>query len=282
MSLKTMKKEDLELMNNKDITYLILEERKRTLNTADLFKKIIKLLDLPESTFENKIADYYTALSTDKRFILLENGTTVEDAIYKMTGNGTVETKSKTINANYELNNYNSAMKGYLDNWYKKNLTGYTSFLDGTSVYCNDRSIRELGGWNPTNSPSLTTTLQFYQYSANRDLNCVNETDRFAVTNNKAELTYPIGLLTEPERNLMTANFAKTGQYYWGASPVNFDVNYAFVRYVNTAGGNSSGDVDRSNGARGVVSLRPGTKLEKGTGTYNDPYIVGPIVVRTS
>lgn len=75
MSLKTMKKEDLELMNNKDITYLILEERKRTLNTADLFKKIIKLLDLPESTFENKIADYYTALSTDKRFILLENGT---------------------------------------------------------------------------------------------------------------------------------------------------------------------------------------------------------------
>ena len=75
MSLKSMKKEDLELMNNKDITYLILEERKRTLNTADLFKKIIKLLDLPESTFENKIADYYTALSTDKRFILLENGT---------------------------------------------------------------------------------------------------------------------------------------------------------------------------------------------------------------
>ena len=74
MSLKTMKKEDLELMNNKDITYLILEERKRTLNTADLFKKIIKLLDLPESTFENKIADYYTALSTDKRFILLDNG----------------------------------------------------------------------------------------------------------------------------------------------------------------------------------------------------------------
>lgn len=75
MSLKELKKEDLELMNNKDITYLILEGRKTTLNTADLFKKIIKLLDLPESTFEEKIADYYTALSTDKRFILLSNGT---------------------------------------------------------------------------------------------------------------------------------------------------------------------------------------------------------------
>ena len=75
MSLKDMKKEDLELLNNKDITYLILEGRKTTLNTADLFKRIIKLLELPESTFEEKIADYYTALSTDKRFILLSNGT---------------------------------------------------------------------------------------------------------------------------------------------------------------------------------------------------------------
>ena len=61
-------------MSNKDIAYLILEESKRKLNTADIFKKIIKLLELPESTFEKKIADFYTALSTDKRFILLDNG----------------------------------------------------------------------------------------------------------------------------------------------------------------------------------------------------------------
>jgi len=74
MSLKTMKKEDLELLSNKDIAMMILDEGKKKMNTADLFKKIIKLLELPESTFENKIADFYTALSTDKRFILLDNG----------------------------------------------------------------------------------------------------------------------------------------------------------------------------------------------------------------
>lgn len=74
MSLKKMKKEDLELLSNKDIAKLILEESNKTINTADLFKKIIKLLELPESTFELKIADFYTALSTDKRFILLDNG----------------------------------------------------------------------------------------------------------------------------------------------------------------------------------------------------------------
>lgn len=74
MTVDKMKKEDLELLSNKDITNLILEESKKPLNTADLFKKIIKLLELPDSVFETKIGDYYTALSTDKRFILLEDG----------------------------------------------------------------------------------------------------------------------------------------------------------------------------------------------------------------
>lgn len=73
MALK-MKKEELEQLSNKDIAELIIENSKRTLNTADLFKKIIKLLELPESTFEAKIADFYTTLATDKRFILLDNG----------------------------------------------------------------------------------------------------------------------------------------------------------------------------------------------------------------
>ena len=74
MSLSKMSKEDLELLSNKDITNLILEESKKPINTADLFKKIIKLLELPDSVFETKIGDYYTALSTDKRFILLDDG----------------------------------------------------------------------------------------------------------------------------------------------------------------------------------------------------------------
>lgn len=74
MSIKKMTKEELELLSNKDITNLILEESKKPMNTADLFKKIIKLLELPDSIFEAKIADYYTALATDKRFILLSDG----------------------------------------------------------------------------------------------------------------------------------------------------------------------------------------------------------------
>ncbi len=75
MELNNMKKEDLELLSHKDITNLILMETKKPLNTASLFQKIVSLLELPDSYFETKIADYYTALTTDKRFILLEDGT---------------------------------------------------------------------------------------------------------------------------------------------------------------------------------------------------------------
>ena len=75
MSINKMSKEQLELLSNKDITNMILEESKKPMNTADLFKKIIQLLELPETHFETKIGDYYTSLSTDKRFVLLEDGT---------------------------------------------------------------------------------------------------------------------------------------------------------------------------------------------------------------
>lgn len=74
MSIKKLKKDELELLSNKDITNILLEEKGKQ-NTAKLFKKIIELLELPEDTFDKKIGDYYTALSTDKRFILLEDGT---------------------------------------------------------------------------------------------------------------------------------------------------------------------------------------------------------------
>ena len=73
MDLKKMSKDELELLSYKDITNLILEE-KGMQTTPDLFKKIIELLELPSSTFDNKIGDYYTSLTTDKRFILLDGG----------------------------------------------------------------------------------------------------------------------------------------------------------------------------------------------------------------
>ena len=70
--MKKLKKEELENMSYKDITNIILENSKEGLNTLDLFTKIIELLELPKSTIDNKIADYYTSLTTDKRFVLID------------------------------------------------------------------------------------------------------------------------------------------------------------------------------------------------------------------
>jgi len=71
MKIDKMKKEDLELLSYKDITMLILEESS-AMNTLDLFTKIVNLLGLPKSTIDKKIGDYYTTLTTDKNFLLID------------------------------------------------------------------------------------------------------------------------------------------------------------------------------------------------------------------
>ena len=70
--MKNLKKEDVLGLSYKDITNLILEKEKKGINTLDLFTRIVNLLELPSSTVENKIGDYYTSLTTDKRFILVD------------------------------------------------------------------------------------------------------------------------------------------------------------------------------------------------------------------
>ena len=74
MELKKMSKEEIELMSYTDLTYLLLKENKKAMNTADLFKKICGLLELGDDDFSSKIGDYYTSLTIDKRFYMLEGG----------------------------------------------------------------------------------------------------------------------------------------------------------------------------------------------------------------
>jgi len=74
MKLSKMKKEDLELLSYTTIAKLYLEENKTTLNTADLFKEICKLLELSERVYQDKIADFFQSLTTSKEFVLLDDG----------------------------------------------------------------------------------------------------------------------------------------------------------------------------------------------------------------
>lgn len=74
--MKTTKltSEQLETMSYADVANLVLSENGKMMNIQDLFMKVISLMELPESYFESKIADFFGLLSTDKRFIMLEKG----------------------------------------------------------------------------------------------------------------------------------------------------------------------------------------------------------------
>ena len=72
MKLNEMKKEELEVLSYTDLTEMILRENKKAMNTPSIFKKICELLGLSDEEYQSKIGDYYTSLTTDKRFILLD------------------------------------------------------------------------------------------------------------------------------------------------------------------------------------------------------------------
>ena len=73
MSIRKKEISELELMSYSDIAYEILKEDKKVYNTPNLFKEVCNLLNLSEEEFQDKIGDFFTALSTDKRFILIDS-----------------------------------------------------------------------------------------------------------------------------------------------------------------------------------------------------------------
>lgn len=74
MKLSDIPKEELEAMNYDDIAFAILNEEKKQMKINILFKKVCNALELSEQEYEAKIADFFELLTTDKRFIMLEDG----------------------------------------------------------------------------------------------------------------------------------------------------------------------------------------------------------------
>ncbi|MBR1679084.1 MAG: DNA-directed RNA polymerase subunit delta [Bacilli bacterium] len=74
MKLKDIPKSELELMGYDDIAYVILSESKKKLKINELFKKICDALEMSEEEYQEHLADFFDILSTDKKFVMLENG----------------------------------------------------------------------------------------------------------------------------------------------------------------------------------------------------------------
>ncbi|MEG0826354.1 MAG: DNA-directed RNA polymerase subunit delta [Bacilli bacterium] len=73
MKLKDITKEELELFSYTDLTNMLLKEHRKAMNTPTIFKEICSLLGYSDEEYMDKIGDYYTSLTIDKRFVLLDN-----------------------------------------------------------------------------------------------------------------------------------------------------------------------------------------------------------------
>jgi len=207
---------------------------------------------------DGKVRYYYFG----NYYIELLNGDDIDTALTRML----------------EANTYDSAMKSYLENWFRNRMLAYKDYLDENTVYCNDRSIKQIGGWTNTGGigTSSTNYLTFNNYSTITDLSCTKNTDKFSVGNSNAELNYPVGLATAPEMNIIAnATLRTTGQNFWRVSPYYFYFNYAVERNVNSSGGVSNGFVSDTIGARPVVSLKSSIEYMSGDGSYTNPYVIG-------
>ena len=87
MNLKDMTKEEIEALSYTDLTCILLTENKKPMSTAEIFKKICEILGYSDAEYSEKIGDYYTSLTIDKRFVLLD------DAKWDLIKNHEVELK---------------------------------------------------------------------------------------------------------------------------------------------------------------------------------------------
>lgn len=192
--------------------------------------------------------------------IKLNNGENISGALVNMFNSSATNSKDSII-------------KQLVESWYAHSLSSYTSYLADT-VYCNDRSIKSLGGFNPSGG-SLYSPLTF-NGTSNTSLLCSNEADRFSVSNSVAPLKYPIGLLSGAEANLLGNNKVRaSGSKYWLMSPSSL-TGTSIGQFVVEATGtlNSAVSINSSNYIRPVITLKGSLTLVSGDGSVTSPYVV--------
>ena len=171
-----------------------------------------------------------------------------------------------------DVNKTDSAMKSYIDAWYENNLMEYSSKLEN-AIYCNNRSVKDLGGWNQ-NGGNFRDNLLFANSSPKYDLSCNNITDQFSLNNDKAKLKYSISLISNEEFINIDDSGLLGNDWYWTLSPNSFQGDGAYNRGVNYGSVNGLEMVSDANSVRPAISLKNDTYIKEGTGLETDPWII--------
>ena len=195
---------------------------------------------------------------------------------------------------NNRLNTNDSTIKKTIDTWYKDNLVNYTKYLSTTAVYCNDR---ELGSGTYSATGDKFYYVGYTRLGANKNpsYNCTNEYDAFSVNNTKAQLTYPIALMTADEisyaggvwiKNAATWYYLnskgnvsiKNGQNeWWLLSAASWDTDKSSVVFKISSAQDRKAQfgaqsVQYKLHVRPVISLKSDVLHKSGDGSATNPY----------
>ena len=201
--------------------------------------------------------------SSNKSYLELSNGVDIEQALINMLSADNV-------------NKSNSLIKSLIDTWYQNNMTAYTSKLEDV-VFCNKRKIEKLANFNPNGGTLSTSEVEILDVNNGvaTNLYCENITDQFSLYNPKAQLTYPVGLMTSEEaRFVNNISIIKTGSAYWLMSPYCYVSTEGEMSIIGSSGYFAGSWIISTYGIRPVISLKPGTLYVSGDGSKNNPYIV--------
>ena len=214
---------------------------------------------------------YYTDSST-AYYITLTGGKSVNDALNEM------------LYAD-DVNKNDSTIKNYIDKWYINNLKSYEDKLEDT-IFCNDRKIEDLGGWNPNGGSIASNSITFH-VDVGTSLKCENKNDRFTVesTNGNGALIYPVGLLTLSElvlANFGSSNYLNNKQNILLITPALFSAKENISDTYVGCSSHGFCTVKNSFSVRPVISLKPNTYFSSGDGSFTNPFVIGDVVEEPS
>ena len=231
---------------------------------------------------------------------------------YKTTTGSTAYSTLFGSNSSYSGNSTNSTIKGYIENTWFTNINSYSSILEPSAGYCNDRTIytatsgtgaqTAVADSYSISTPYTTATYGITEYyfgarirtgttvqaptlgcpRSNADLYTTS-----SASNGNKQLAKPAALITADEVAFAGSGYSssttpyhansylRSGSGFWLLSPSNRD-----------SGGNASGFRLHSNsylgsnymlgtlGVRPAISLKEGTEVSSGSGTATDPWVI--------
>ncbi len=206
-------------------------------------------------------------------YYTLTNGKTIEDVVSESLSAGTIDSKA------------DSNAKVMVERWYEENIynTGYDDKVEDT-VYCNDRRILQLGGFDPNGGTLSTaaTTVFKYVLSSGKvpSLMCLRHDDAYTKNSGIGNglLKYSVGLIEKNEIYMSgwSGGYLGTGENYWTMLPNKFEIGRSSNTVIVTSGGtNITNTGNYTVGLRPVLSLKQGVVVASGDGTATNPYIIG-------